>query len=135
MTPAATDSEPWTAAAQGYLAVISSHCGAGIYEELLFRVILFSGLLGLFKLAGLTSGWRIAAAVAASSLLFAAAHYQFDFTVAGHHFASTVGDKFTWSSFLFRMSAGGFFSLLYCYRGFGVVVGTHALYDIFTLFA
>jgi len=42
---------------------------------------------------------------------------------------------FTVQSFTFRMIAGLFFSALYLLRGFGIVAWTHALYDVFLLFA
>jgi membrane protease YdiL (CAAX protease family) len=53
--------------------------------------------------------------------LFAAAHYRLFFD---------VGQDFTWPGFAFRMSAGSLFSLLFWRRGFGIAVGTHAVYDI-----
>ena len=98
-----------------------SYLGAGIYEELLFRLWLLSGLIGLARHSGVS--WRSAAtlAIVASSLLFAAAHYRL---------FMEVGLEFSWSSFLFRLLAGTFFSILYLQRGFGIVVGTHAVYDV-----
>jgi membrane protease YdiL (CAAX protease family) len=79
--------------------------------------------------------WRnswLTAAVA-TSVLFAVAHYQLDFELLGWHFATAHGDVFAWSSFSFRLLAGLTFSALFLLRGFGVTVGTHAAYDLFTL--
>ena len=100
---------------------VLSFLGAGIYEELLFRLILLSGSIALFQQLGVdrTSAW--VAAIVATSLLFAAAHYRMFFQ---------TGLEFTWYSFLFRGTAGVVFSFLYLYRGFGIAVGTHAVYDI-----
>jgi membrane protease YdiL (CAAX protease family) len=79
--------------------------------------------------------WRASwlTAAAATSLLFSVAHYQLDFTLLGGHFASEHGEVFAWSTFSFRLLAGLTFSALFLLRGFGVTVGTHAAYDLFTL--
>jgi membrane protease YdiL (CAAX protease family) len=93
--------------------------GAGIYEELLFRVLLVSGLLAL----GLRLGWRrpraIAAAALGAALIFSAFHY-----------IGPMGDAFTVPSFTFRAIAGLALSGLYVARGFGIAAWTHALYDV-----
>jgi hypothetical protein len=97
--------------------------GAGIYEELLFRVVLV-GLLawGAKKVLG----WRpLVAGIAATvlgALIFSAFHYIGPF-----------GDRFEVYSFVFRTIAGLFFSGLYLLRGFGITAWTHALYDVFLL--
>ena len=97
--------------------------GAGIYEELLFRVVLV-GLIawGAHKLLG----WRpLVAGIAATvlgALIFSAFHYIGPF-----------GDRFEVYSFVFRTIAGLFFSGLYLLRGFGITAWTHALYDVFLL--
>ena len=95
--------------------------GAGIYEELLFRVILVGGLALLGnRVLGLS---RIAAGVLATvlgALIFAAFHY-----------VGPYGDTFSLSSFTFRAVGGVLFSALYLVRGFGITAWTHALYDVF----
>ena len=95
--------------------------GAGIYEELLFRVILVSGLAALgrrvLKLGPVPAG-MLAAVVGA--LVFSAFHYIGPF-----------GDPLNVGSFTFRAIAGLIFSGLYLTRGFGVTAWTHALYDVF----
>jgi len=94
--------------------------GAGIYEELLFRVILV-GVLSL--LAKRVFGWGPrgagAFAVLLSALVFSAFHY-----------IGAYGDTLRLSSFLFRFLAGLVFSTLYVLRGFGITAWTHALYDV-----
>ncbi|MGH7593580.1 MAG: CPBP family intramembrane glutamic endopeptidase [Gemmatimonadales bacterium] len=94
--------------------------GAGIYEELLFRVILVGGLS---LLARRVFGWKprgaAAFAVLLSALLFSSFHY-----------IGAYGDTLRLSSFLFRFLAGLVFSTLYVLRGFGVTAWTHALYDV-----
>lgn len=95
--------------------------GAGIYEELLFRVLLVAGLAALGRLV---FGWRptVAGVFAAvgGALIFSAFHYLGPF-----------GDPFQAGSFTFRAVAGLLFSGLYLTRGFGVTAWSHALYDIF----
>jgi hypothetical protein len=95
--------------------------GAGIYEELLFRVLIVSGLAAL---ARRSFGWgpRPAGmfAVAVGALLFSAFHY-----------IGPYGDPFALGSFMFRLIAGVLFSAMYLLRGFGITAWTHALYDVF----
>ena len=96
--------------------------GAGLFEELLFRVILTSALIWIcYRLIQLR--WlSVTVAVIVASLLFSLAHY-----------VGSVGDVFEIYSFLFRFLAGLWFTTLYSVRGFAVVCLTHAFYDIFIL--
>ncbi len=95
--------------------------GAGIYEELLFRVLLVSGLAWLvrrlFRWSRTTAGIF---AVALGALVFSAFHY-----------IGPYGDRLELASFTFRTVAGVLFSGLYLLRGFGITAWTHALYDVF----
>ena|SRR6266853_2151943 len=99
--------------------------GAGIYEELLFRVALVAALAWIGQAL---LGWRPVLAGAWATLLgamlFSAAHY-----------VGPYGDPLTLYSFVFRMIAGVFFSALYLLRGFGITAWTHALYDLILLVA
>ena len=94
--------------------------GAGIYEELLFRVLIV-GLLA--SLARRVFGWReVRAGVFATlvgALIFSAFHY-----------IGPYGDRLALPSFTFRAIAGVLFSGLYLTRGFGITAWTHALYDV-----
>ena len=108
-----------------------AYCGAGIYEEMLFRLMLVPALAAVCRWGGAARGWSFVCAVIAASLLFAAAHYQLDLTIGDWRIGISAGEPFAWLSFLFRVLAGAFFSALFLYRGFGVAAGTHALYDIF----
>lgn len=98
--------------------------GAGLYEELLFRVILVSALA---VVARRVLGWRewVAGAVATvlGAVIFSASHY-----------VGPYGDTLRVRSFVFRMVGGIFFSAIYLLRGFGIVAWTHALYDVLLLF-
>jgi membrane protease YdiL (CAAX protease family) len=107
------------AAATGGAGMLIGYLGAGIYEELLFRLILLSAVIAVFRWARLAPGVSMIAAALVTSLLFSMAHYIGPFR-----------DEFLWSTFIFRTVAGMFFSLLFIYRGFGIVVGAHAGYDL-----
>ncbi len=100
--------------------------GAGIYEELVFRLILVCLLMMFFQdLLGLQKNNAIFFAVLISALLFSAHHHVF--------FANGrvyTGDPFTMGKFVFRTLAGVYFAALYAVRGFGVTAGTHAFYNI-----
>lgn len=96
--------------------------GAGIFEELLFRLGLMSLLAWLFL--RVARDWSMprwtagAAAVLLSALVFAWFHHL-------------CGEPFERSRFLFRTAAGVLLGLLMWFRGFGVCVYTHACYDTY----
>lgn len=96
--------------------------GAGLYEELFFRVILV-GALFFFLKALFAKEW-MAALIAAiiGALIFSAVHY-----------VGNMGDVFTWQSFAFRALAGLVLNALYVLRGFGIAATTHAWYDVIVL--
>jgi hypothetical protein len=99
--------------------------GAGVYEELVFRVLLVSGLLlGARTLFGVGKGTATVFAVIVGALVFSAFHY-----------IGPYGDPLELPSFTFRTVAGLAFSGLYVTRGFGITAWTHALYDVFLLIA
>jgi membrane protease YdiL (CAAX protease family) len=103
----------------GFGAQLVVSLGAGIYEEILFRVLLVSALVAL----GTALRWRRAVAVAfavvLSALIFSAFHY-----------VGPLGDRLELASFTFRAIAGLLLSGLYVARGFGITAWTHALYDV-----
>jgi membrane protease YdiL (CAAX protease family) len=104
--------------------------GAGIYEELLFRLLMLPALAALLRAGGFDTRTSLVGAVIGTSLLFAAAHYRVELSLGDFHFASQLGETFDWRSFLFRLMAGVIFAVLFLYRGFGIAAGTHAFYDI-----
>lgn len=118
-----------TSAAELSAGVIA-YMGAGIYEELLFRLMLLPAVIALFRYMQFQMRTSVIAAIVLSSVLFSLAHYQLDFRFLVWHIRTTHGYSFEWFSFIFRFSAGVFFSLLFLRRGFGIAVGSHALYDI-----
>ena len=95
--------------------------GAGIYEELVFRVLLVAGLAAL---ATRLFGWKPVAAGIFAALLGALIFSAF-------HYIGPYGDPPRLDTFTFRAIAGLLFSGLYLTRGFGIAAWTHALYDVF----
>ena len=97
--------------------------GAGLYEELFFRVVLVSGLAAASRtLLGFGRGASVTVAVLVSATLFSLFHY-----------VPPYGDPFQIRSFTFRLLSGIAFSALYVTRGFGITAWTHALYDAYLL--
>lgn len=102
------------------LTLIGLSIGAGLYEELFFRVLLVSGLFVIVRgLSDMTRSRSYAAAAVAGALLFSLVHYIGPF-----------GDVFAVSTFVFRFLFGLVLNLLYVTRGFAVAAWTHALYDL-----
>ncbi|MSR70382.1 MAG: CPBP family intramembrane metalloprotease [Phycisphaerales bacterium] len=99
---------------------ISMCIGAGLYEELIFRMVLFSLLHTIFvNLFRMPERWGIVLSIALSALLFAL-----------YHPIRTSAGAIDLRRATFFVLAGGFFGVLYIVRGFGIVVGAHAFYDI-----
>lgn len=104
------------------LARLTLSLGAGLYEELLFRVVIVALIANGLRLLG--AGPLIAGTIAVivGALLFSAFHYIGPF-----------GEPLRLESFVFRTLAGLAFSALYLTRGFGITAWTHALYDVAVL--
>ncbi|MBK7578640.1 MAG: CPBP family intramembrane metalloprotease [Myxococcales bacterium] len=114
-------------ALQGGFSGAVMSAGAGFYEEIAFRVVLFGLGLQLLKLLFpmtdpvrprlLGVGWALA-----SSAVF-----------SGWHYVGAFGDPFELRSFVFRWTCGAVFTAIYAFRGFAPAVWTHTLYDLWVL--
>lgn len=112
--------------ARPWLANIVTGIGAGIYEELVFRLILICVLMVLFQdIFKMTHINAVVLSVLISAALFSA-HHHFDF-FSGR---PNEVDPFDITEFAFRTIAGIYFAILYAIRGFGITAGTHAFYNI-----
>ena len=110
----------------GFTGAVMS-AGAGLYEEVAFRVVLFGLgarlILMLFPVPDpirpriIKVGWGIASAAAFS----------------GWHYVGAFGEPFDLRSFVFRFTCGLVFTAIYAFRGFAPAVWTHALYDFWVL--
>jgi hypothetical protein len=83
------------------------------------------GLILLLRLIGWRWSVAIAMAIGMTSLLFAAAHYDW---------LNPAAAAFEWPGFMVRFLASVFFALVFLFRGFGIAVGTHVAYDVLTHF-
>lgn len=92
-----------------------SALGAGVHEELVFRLGLLAGCVSLMR--GSRGAFPVALVV--SSLLFAGAHHL------GAH-----GEPFTAHAFAFRALAGAAFGAIFWYRSLAHAVYAHVLYDL-----
>jgi membrane protease YdiL (CAAX protease family) len=109
--------------APGLIYKVVMSVGAGLYEELVFRLILMGGIFAaLHRLAGMSRLVSALIAVVTSSLIF-----------SGVHHLGSMGEAFTMSAFIFRFFAGVVFAALYQVRGFAIAAWTHALYDVWVM--
>jgi hypothetical protein len=106
----------------GFFVRIVLSFGAGVHEELVFRLLMIPGLIALGeKLLGLRHWLALLFAFSVSAVLFSAAHH-----VVG-------GEAWHIGVFVYRILCGLIFASIFQWRGFAVAVYTHALYDIFVL--
>ena len=96
---------------------IVSALGAGVHEELVFRLGLIAAIVALARPLG--ARLAVALAIMASSLAFAAAHHL------GAH-----GEPWTTHAFAFRAIAGAGFGAIFWFRSLAHAVYAHVLYDI-----
>lgn len=107
-------------ARQEWINEVIRSFGAGIYEELVFRLMCITGLsillVNVCKLPRAASGGFI---VLLSAGLFAAQHHP------------PLGiEPFDMTRFAFRTVAGLYLAGLFLYRGFGIACGCHAFYNL-----
>ena len=96
--------------------------GAGIYEELLFRMLIIGLLLILLTDVFKAKQWfGYGLAVLISAILFTLYHQPVQHGVV------------IWPDVVLYMVSGVFFGYLFLLRGFGIVVAVHAIYDIAVL--
>lgn len=93
--------------------------GAGVYEEVMFRLLLVPAAFMVFRVFGFPAKWAAVMAAVCTSFLFAIAHHIGPSSEALNLFA-----------FSFRAAAGLFFASVFLLRGFGITVGCHAAYDL-----
>ena len=123
---------------QGRMVGFIMSLGAGFYEELAFRVLLYGvgakvlvwlfakqqvGVVGdgaksfSFRSILIMIGWSLVAAAMFS----------------GIHYVGSLADSFTLVSFAFRFALGVLLTLIFVTRGFAAAVWTHTVYDLWIL--
>lgn len=104
-------------------AKLAISIGAGLYEELVFRMMLIAALhlllVDILK-ASNAVGFAIAVVVSAAAFTW-------------YHDLSGVNGELSMQRLLFYFSAGLYFGTVYALRGFGIVVAVHAIYDVVTI--
>jgi hypothetical protein len=107
----------------GVIDAVILGLGAGLYEEVVFRLIFVAGgYLLLRRVLGVDPIWAVVVPLILSSLAFSAFHHIGPF-----------GEPWSAPVFVFRFLAGAVLGVLFVYRGFAVACWTHALYDTFLL--
>lgn len=115
--------EPLAAGGLGELATgVVLSLGAGVHEELVFRLGLCAGGAALLRAVGLAHGAAVAVAFVVSSLLFSAAHH-----------VGPSGDPWSLGVFTYRALAGLIFAAIFHFRSLAHAVYTHALYDVYVM--
>ena len=98
--------------------------GAGVNEEVIFRLLIFGGLfMATTKYFEWDEFPSFIVASMISSLLFSWAHHM-----------GPQGEAFSANVFLFRFLAGVIFSIIFLVRGFAAAIYTHTLYDLLVFF-
>jgi hypothetical protein len=101
------------------LGSIIDAAGAGVHEELVFRLALFGGLLALMSRLQIDRRFGVTFALVVSAIVFSWAHH------IGAH-----GEPFTTYAFAYRALAGVIFGLVFYFRSFAHAVYAHAFYDM-----
>lgn len=103
---------------EGTTETVILSMGAGIYEELVFRLILCTALAMVLRNGlRMSTGLSFLLLVVISAALFSGYHYL-------------GNEAFNWRNFAFRTAAGVYFAVLFVVRGFGITAGSHMAYDI-----
>jgi membrane protease YdiL (CAAX protease family) len=100
-----------------YSFMFYSCLGAGIWEEILFRFILLSSIIEVIKKVA-NNYSSIIVSLIISSLLFSLFHY-----------IGSSGDVFTLYTFIVRFIGGIYLGIIYLYRGLGISMISHIVYD------
>lgn len=116
------------AAAISWRASLVLSCGAGVYEEFFFRVLVMGALVLVFgRVFGMKGRLKYVLAAALQALLFSASHHLPGGT---EQITSLAALREALPVFAFRTAAGIYFACLYIERGFGIAAGAHAGYDL-----
>ena len=101
---------------------VASAIGAGVYEELTFRLLLVGGVLKVAEAAGLSRRVAAVLAVTAAALIFALAHH-----------AGAAGESWSRAAFAFRALAGLALGATFWFRSLAHATYAHVIYDLLVL--
>ncbi|MEE8580637.1 MAG: CPBP family intramembrane glutamic endopeptidase [Myxococcota bacterium] len=103
--------------------VVVVSAGAGLNEELVFRVVLFGGTSWLLsRVMRPRRAWLVALVL--SSLCFSLVHH-----------IGPQAEPLQATAFVYRSLGGALLAVIYSLRGFSVAAWTHAFYDVYVLSA
>ena len=109
-----------TAMGKGPVLEVAFGVGAGLYEEVLFRLMIVGGLSWILTRFGKFPAWfALGAPVVFGAVLFAMFHH-----------VGPLGDPIEPRLVAFRILAGLMLGTIYVTRGITVAIWTHALYDV-----
>lgn len=111
--------ETLSIALSGDLTRAVSYIGAGVYEEVMFRLLLVPIAFLGFRMFEFPPRWAAVMAAISTGFLFSLAHH-----------VGPSADAFNLFTFSFRAAAGVFFASVFFLRGIGITVGCHAAYDL-----
>lgn len=103
-------------------------CGAGVYEEFFFRLLVMGAMVLFFgKVLGIRSGWKYVFAALLQAALFSLSHHL---PGGPEEIVGLAGLREYMPVLVFRTLAGVYFAFVYIERGFGIAAGSHAGYDL-----
>ena len=115
----ATRSEDMLRGLEALLPDLVASAGAGVYEEVLFRLLLMGGLVAILHgYLGGHESWVVPLAAIASALIFSYAHHG----IGGEPWDARI--------FWIRAAMGVLLGVIFWARGLGIVVYTHTLYNV-----
>jgi membrane protease YdiL (CAAX protease family) len=118
---AAAPAQPAPLDALSWPALITVSLGAGIYEELLFRLVAITIIYTILAdLIAVPKRWAWGGAIVASAIAFALYHDE----------AWGDAGQVLWRDAVYFTIAGAAFGGIFAWRGFAIVVAVHALMDI-----
>lgn len=102
-------------------ALVTVSLGAGIYEELLFRLVAITLVYTILAdLVGVPKAWAWGGAITAAAFAFALYHDE----------AWGDAGQVLWRDAAYFTIAGAVFGGIFAWRGFAIVVAVHALMDV-----
>jgi hypothetical protein len=117
----------WGSGGPGYVStgewklMASLYLGAGVYEELIFRLAAFSVLSFLvLDLARFRPVWGVPIVVISAAGIFSAYHML-------------GATRLPFPAFVFVALRGVYYGVIFLERGFGITVGVHTAYDLIFL--
>jgi membrane protease YdiL (CAAX protease family) len=114
--------DPGSAALGHKAQAVVLSLGAGVHEELVFRLGIMGGATAALLLVGVERRLAVGVALVASALLFSAAHH-----------AGPLGEPFDRAVFVYRALAGVVFGLVFYFRSLAHAAYAHFLYDLYVL--